>query len=77
MQTKSEREHHTCNSQPKVSLSFVNMTGRTRLSVGIFETRENKNIAASNDPKKIRAPAKKKFPMLQSDKSLLLFILLL
>lgn len=59
-----EGTHHTCNSQPKVSLSLVNMTGRTRLSVGIFETRENKNIAASNDPKNIRAPAKKKFPML-------------
>lgn len=29
------------------------------------ETRENKNIAASNESKNMRAPAKKKFPMLQ------------
>lgn len=42
-------------------------TGRTRLSAGISETRENKKIAASKDWKNIRAPAKKKFPMLKKD----------
>lgn len=57
--------HHTHNSHPNVSLSLVEITGRTRLSEGISETRENKNIAASKDWKNIRAPAKKKFPMLQ------------
>jgi hypothetical protein len=43
----------------------VDITGSTRLSAGICDTRENKNIAASKDWKNIRAPAKKKFPMLQ------------
>lgn len=59
-------ENHTHNSHPRVSLSLVEITGRTRLSVGISETRENKNIAASKESKKMRAPAKKKFPMLQT-----------
>jgi hypothetical protein len=40
---------HTDNSHPNVSLSFVDITGRTILSEGISETRENKNIAASKD----------------------------
>jgi hypothetical protein len=35
-----------------------------KLLVGIWETRENRKIAASKDWKKIRAPAKKKLPML-------------
>jgi len=52
------------SSHPRVSLSFVDITGSTRLSAGICDTRENKKIAASNDWKNIRAPAKKKFPML-------------
>lgn len=59
---------YTCNSHPNVSLSLVEMTGRTKLSAGISETRENKKIAASKDRKNTRAPAKKKFPMLQSKK---------
>jgi len=49
-----------------VSLSLVDITGSTRLSLGISETRENKNMAASKDWKNMRAPAKKKFPMLQT-----------
>lgn len=63
----SFREHrdHTNNSHPRVSLSFVDITGRTKLSAGISETRENKKIAASKDWKNKRAPAKKKFPILQ------------
>lgn len=56
---------YTHNSHPKVSLSLVEITGRTRLSDGISETRENKNMAASKDWKNIRAPAKKKFPILE------------
>lgn len=59
------KDIHTHNSHPNVSLSFVDITGRTRLSVEICDTRENKNIAASKDWKNMRAPAKKKFPMLQ------------
>jgi hypothetical protein len=55
---------HTCNSHPSVSLSLVDITGRTKLSQGISETRENRKIAASKDWKNILAPAKKKFPML-------------
>jgi len=55
----------THSSHPSVSLSFVDITGSTRLSAGICDTRENKKIAASNDWKNMRAPAKKKFPMLQ------------
>lgn len=55
----------TCSSQPNVSLSFVQMAGRTRLCVGMCDTREYKKMAASNDWKNIRAPAKKKFPILQ------------
>lgn len=39
----------THNSQPSVNLSLVDITGRTRLSLGISETRENKNIADSSD----------------------------
>ena len=57
--------NHTHNSHPNVSRSLVEITGRTRLSGGISETRENKNIAASKDCKNMRAPAKKKLPMLQ------------
>jgi hypothetical protein len=55
----------THSSHPSVSLSFVDITGSTRLSAGICDTRENKKIAASKDWKNMRAPAKKKFPMLQ------------
>jgi hypothetical protein len=44
---------------------LVDITGRTKLSQGISETRENRKIAASKDWKNILAPAKKKFPMLQ------------
>jgi hypothetical protein len=43
---------------------LVDITGRTKLSQGISETRENRKIAASKDWKNILAPAKKKFPML-------------
>uniref|UniRef100_A0A2P2LGB6 Uncharacterized protein LOC105649658 n=1 Tax=Rhizophora mucronata TaxID=61149 RepID=A0A2P2LGB6_RHIMU len=39
----------THSSHPNVSLPFVEITGRTKLSGGISETRENKNIAASRD----------------------------
>jgi hypothetical protein len=53
-----------CNSQPSVRRSFVQIAGRTKLSVGMCETREYRKIAASSDWKKMRAPAKKKFPML-------------
>lgn len=60
-----ETKVQTCNSHPSVSLSLVDITGRTKLSQGISETRENRKIAASKDWKNILAPAKKKFPMLQ------------
>jgi hypothetical protein len=56
-----------CNSQPSVRRSFVQIAGRTKLSVGMCETREYRKIAASSDWKKMRAPAKKKFPMLQHE----------
>jgi hypothetical protein len=45
----------------------VQIAGRTKLSVGMCETREYRKIAASSDWKKMRAPAKKKFPMLQHE----------
>lgn len=60
----------TCNSHPRVSLSLVDITGRTKLSQGISETREKRKMAASKDWKKILAPAKKKFPMLQQEHDL-------
>ena len=66
--TDKEHSNYTDNSHPNVSLSLVKITGRTKLSEGISETRENKNIAASKDWKNMRAPAKKKFPMLQKFK---------
>jgi hypothetical protein len=63
--SKTSASEVTHSSHPRVSLSFVDITGSTRLSAGICDTRENKKIAASNDWKNMRAPAKKKFPMLQ------------
>ncbi len=44
----------------------MQMAGSTRLSIGMCDTREYRKMAASNDWKNIRAPAKKKFPILQS-----------
>lgn len=49
LRSRKKADNHTHNSQPNVSLSLVDITGRTTLSAGISETRENKNIAASKD----------------------------
>ena len=47
---------------PSVMRSSVEMTGITELPSGMRATRENRKMAASRLLKKVRAPAKKKFP---------------
>jgi hypothetical protein len=50
-----QREHgsiHTCNPQSSVRWSFVHITRRTKLFVGMCETCEYRKIVASNDWKK-------------------------
>ena len=47
---------------PSVIRSSVEITGMTELPSGMRATRENRKMAASKLLKKVRAPAKKKFP---------------
>ncbi len=50
------------SSAPRVMRSSVQMAGSTRDPSGMRATRLNRNIAASNERKNSRAPAKKKLP---------------
>jgi hypothetical protein len=50
------------SSAPSVMRSSVEMAGMTVESEGSRATRLKRKIAASSDRKKVRAPAKKKFP---------------
>lgn len=51
------------NTAPSTNLSSVSTAGITLDPDGMPATLENKKIAAGSEPKKVRAPAKKKLPL--------------